>query len=157
MNIKRKMLNKIKIPLHAVKSNGLHLLSEVNGSLYLTTVSIFELEMFVLQDRLNSVWTKSHAISLLSLSNQPTFTNSFLIDYICLVPMRGVVPSNLEDLVKVFIHHKDQLLLYDLKRHECTEIGFLKKDQKLCRPYVFHSDSLVSLNSERPFFSRCLR
>ncbi|PIA64309.1 hypothetical protein AQUCO_00100056v1 [Aquilegia coerulea] len=154
INVKTTMFSKIKIPLHVWKfemdeldfrnCKGLHLLSEVKGSLYLTTVSQFELQMLVLRDRVNSVWTKSHAISLHSLSNRPAFLNDFLLDNVCLVAMRDIDPSNLADLVKVVIHHKRQLLLYDLNRQECTEIGFLNKCQKLCRPYLFHSNSLVS-------------
>ncbi|KAF5184218.1 hypothetical protein FRX31_026195, partial [Thalictrum thalictroides] len=134
INVHTLMFNKIKIPLHVwkfcqreihflCKYSTLHLLSEVKGSLCLTAVSEFELNMFVLQDRLNSVWTKSHTISL------PAFCNSFFLDDICLVPMTGVDPSNLVDLVKVVIHNENQLLLYDFNRQECTEIGFLKKGQ----------------------------
>ncbi|KAF5180048.1 hypothetical protein FRX31_030365 [Thalictrum thalictroides] len=142
----------LKVPLNEFSSVDLylkckgarHLLSELNGSsLCLTTVSESKLEMFVLEDRLKCVWTKSHVIHLKSLLNRHYSLKTFFVD-ICLVTMRDVDKSNLLDLVKVLIHHEDQLLLYDLKSQECRKIGFLEKDQKLCRHYLFHSNSLVS-------------
>ncbi|KAL5728881.1 hypothetical protein ACHQM5_001911 [Ranunculus cassubicifolius] len=124
------------------KCRGPHLLSVLKGgSLCLTLVSRCVLKMFVLN---RSIWKLSHTVFLQTIFNRPAFLESFWSDNICLVSMRCVDISNLPDLVKVLIHHEDQLALFDLKTQELREIGILSKDQKLDRSYFHHSNSLLS-------------
>ncbi|KAF9621668.1 hypothetical protein IFM89_025579 [Coptis chinensis] len=89
-------------------------------------------------------WTSSHCIRFQSLQNHPPVA-SFLANYTCLVPMRGVVSPNSSNVIKVVIHLDDELLFYDLSTHELRRIGRRSKDRKLTRPHFFHSNTLVAL------------
>ncbi|KAL5725928.1 hypothetical protein ACHQM5_009012 [Ranunculus cassubicifolius] len=125
---------------------GQHLITEVEGLLCLTFVTLSELQMFVLEDRVNCVWTKSHRIRLQSLMKPPPLS-SFLSDNTCLFAMKGFARENIDAHVKVLIHYDDHLLLYDFKTQETTPMGFLSKERKIGRSYFFHSHSLVTLAS----------
>lgn len=131
---------------------GRHLLSEVKGSLCLTIVSTRHLEMFLLEDRDNSVWTKSHRIDIQSLSKRPYFLGSFLLDDACLVAVTAPHSTDPLDLVKILVHHKqkDRLLLFHLKTQKLINLGFLSKDQQLCRSFTLHCNSLLTCPSLLP-------
>ncbi|KAL5724053.1 hypothetical protein ACHQM5_007363 [Ranunculus cassubicifolius] len=127
-----------------VKCKAKHLLSDVNGSLCLTFVSHNLLKMFMLEDKVGGIWTKSHVVRLQSLPKHSILFHTFMSEDLCLVAMGGVGRSNLADLIKVLVHVEDKLFWYDLKTHEKTLVGLLSKDRKLRRSYFFHLESLVT-------------
>ncbi|KAL5725908.1 hypothetical protein ACHQM5_008993 [Ranunculus cassubicifolius] len=128
------------------KRQGQHLITEVEGLMCLTFVTPSELQMFVLEDRVNCLWTKSHRSRLQSLMKPPPLS-SFLSDDTCLFAMKGFARENIGAHVKVLVHYDDHLLLYDFKTQETTPMGFLSKERKIGKSYFFHSHSLVTLAS----------
>ncbi|PIA59939.1 hypothetical protein AQUCO_00400661v1 [Aquilegia coerulea] len=121
-----------KAPAHIFKRH--HLLSVVKGSLCLTSISGNELEIFVLEDRANCIWTKYYSTDLQSLPNRPTSFTSFLYSpkrNIHHINMRDINCYDFSELLKIFVHHEDKLFLYDLKSKECMEIAPLSQQEVL--------------------------
>lgn len=155
VHVEKHSFTKAKIPLqlcHRQMSQlaickGLHLLSELQGSLCLTFLSHYQLQMFVLEDRVNSVWIKLRTVHLQSLSKQHQPFRTFLSQDMCFVSMKGVDRDNLDDLIQILVHQEDQLLLYDFRSQKSRLVGSLSKEQKLCRSCYFHFDTLISWSS----------
>ncbi|KAL5731913.1 hypothetical protein ACHQM5_004594 [Ranunculus cassubicifolius] len=122
---------------------GMHLLTDLNGYLCLTIVSDDQLHVLVLLDKTGSRWSKTHVIHLPSLYNYPDIKlSSFIYDDICIIALKSDdVKDNILDIFKILIHHDDHVYYYDLKTEELTPIAQLSKDKKLCRSYMFHSNT----------------
>ncbi|KAF9595655.1 hypothetical protein IFM89_001556 [Coptis chinensis] len=140
LNVENMEFRASRVPTIRAKNYNMFLSSEIEGSVCFTTFFQDNLEIWALTDRINYIWTRRISIDLQPLSN----LRKFWLDTctVCLKESDNNVNSDFG--LKIFIHRGEKLSCYDLKSEELRQVAKISKTLRLCRPFQFHFNSLLS-------------